>query len=47
MMTSSASGDKMTVELSPVEDIDAFSRKINFGEVIEVDGRTVKVKFVK
>jgi hypothetical protein len=47
MMTSSASGDKMTVELSPVEDIAAFSRKINFGEVIEVDGRTVKVSFVK
>ena len=47
MMTSSASGEKMTVELSPVEDIDAFSRKINFGEVIEVDGRTVKVEFVK
>jgi hypothetical protein len=47
MMTSSASGDKMTIELSPVEDIAAFSRKINFGEVIEVDGRTVKVSFVK
>ncbi len=47
MMTSSWSGDKMTVKLSPVGDVKAFSRKINFGEVTEVDGRTIKVEFVK
>jgi hypothetical protein len=46
-IASSWSGDKMTVNLSPVGDVQAFSRKINFGEVTEVDGRTVKVKFVE
>ncbi len=39
--------DKMTVRLSPVEDIQAFADKIDFGEVTEVDGRTVKVTFGK
>jgi len=46
-MTSSWSGDTMTVTLSPVADVKTFSRKINFGKVTEVDGRTVKVEFVK
>ena len=35
VMTSSWSGDKMTVNLSPVRDVKAMSRKINFGEVSE------------
>jgi hypothetical protein len=47
MMTSSSFGDTMTVSLSPVEDAEAFSKKINFGKVTEVDGRTIKVEFVK
>ena len=47
VMTSSSSGDKMTVKISPVGDVEAFSRKINFGEVTEVDGRTIKVQFVE
>jgi hypothetical protein len=47
LMTSSSSGEKMTVKLSPVSDVQAFSRKINFGEVTQVDGRTVRVEFVK
>jgi hypothetical protein len=47
LMTSSSSGTTMTVKLSPVSDVEAFSRKINFGEVTEVDERTVKVDFVK
>ena len=47
MMTSSSSGDKLTVKLSPVGDVEAFSQKINFGKVTEVDGRTIKVDFVK
>lgn len=46
-MSSSSSGDKMTVKLSPVGDVQAFSQKINFGKVTEVDGRTVKVEFVE
>lgn len=47
MMTSSWSGDKMTIKLSPVGDVKAFSRKINFGKVTEVDERTIKVDFVE
>ena len=47
VITSSSSGDRMTVRLSPVEDVKGFSRKINFGNVTEVDGRTVRVEFVK
>ena len=46
-MTTFRSGDKMTINLSPVGDVRAFSRKINFGEVTEVEGRTVKVRFVE
>ena len=47
MMTTSSSGDTMTVSLSPVKDVEAFSKKINFGKVTEVDDRTIKVEFVK
>ena len=42
---SSHSGSKMTISLSPVSDVDAFVKKINFGTVTEVKGRTVKVDF--
>lgn len=45
-ITSTSSGGEMTVKLSPVRDVEAFSRKINFGEVTEVEGRTVKVEYV-
>ena len=47
VMTSSSFGDKMTVKLSPVGDVKAFSQEINFGEVTEVNGRTINVEFVK
>ena len=47
VMATSWSGDKMTVNLSPVRDVKAMSRKINFGEVTDVDGRTIKVEFVE
>ena len=47
LMSSSWSGENMTVKLSPVGDVKAFSRRINFGKVTEVNGRTIKVKFVK
>ncbi|REJ68510.1 MAG: hypothetical protein DWQ31_07915 [Planctomycetota bacterium] len=45
-MTSSRSGEVLSVRLSPVSDVEAFSKKINFGEVTEVVDRTVKVKYV-
>lgn len=47
IMTTSSSGDQMTIKLSPVTDVKAFSQKINFGKVTEVEDRTVKVDFVK
>ena len=45
-MTSNFTGDTLTVKLSPVTDVQSFSRKINFGEVTSVEGRTVKVTYV-
>lgn len=42
-MSTTATGDSMTVELAPVSDVEAFAGKIDFGEVTSVDGRTVKV----
>jgi hypothetical protein len=45
-ITSTASGNNMTVQLSPVSDVDKFSTRINFGKVTEVQGRTVKVDFL-
>ena len=39
-------GSKMTINLSPVSDVDAFVEKIDFGTVTEVSGRTIKVDFV-
>ena len=34
-----------TITLSPVGDVDAFAERINFGTVLDVTGRTVKVRF--
>jgi len=45
-ITSTASGNNMTVQLSPVSDVETFSKRINFGRVTEVQGRTVKVDFL-
>lgn len=47
MMSSFYNGQTMTmtITLSPVSDVDAFSKKIEFGEVTSVEGRTVKVTF--
>ena len=39
-----ASGATMTIKLSPVHDVESFSKKINFGKVTAVEGRTVKVE---
>ncbi len=47
MSSSSSFGDTMTVKLSPVSDVKVFSQKIKFGHVKEIDGRTVKVQYVK
>jgi hypothetical protein len=46
-MTSSWSNDKMTINLSPVSDVQAFSEQIDFGKVTQVEDRTVKVQFEK
>lgn len=43
-LTSSHSGTILTVTLSPVSDVDAFSKKIDFGKVERVEGRKVFVK---
>jgi hypothetical protein len=45
-ITSISSGNSMTVRVSPVSDVEKFSRRINFGKVIEVRGREVKVDFL-
>ena len=44
-MTTHSMGDEMTVRLSPVRDVEAFSKKINFGEVTAIEGRTVMVEY--
>lgn len=46
-ITSTSSGDTMTIRVSPVRDVDAYLEKIDFGKVTEVKGRTVKVEFVE
>ena len=46
MMTIRIVGDTMTTTLSPVSDVDAFVKKIDFGTVTEVDGRKIKVDYV-
>lgn len=37
----------LTVKLYPVSDVEAFSRRINFGTVTDVSGRTVRVQYVR
>ena len=46
--TSSYSGDQMSISISPVKDVESFAKKINFGNVTNVDAasRTVTVEFV-
>lgn len=46
MLNSRTNGNEMTVSLSPVSDVKKFSKKINFGKVSSVEGRTVKVDYV-
>jgi hypothetical protein len=41
-MTSTASGNNMTVRLTPVSDVDTFSTRIPFGKVTAVQGRVGK-----
>jgi hypothetical protein len=36
-------GLNMSVELAPVADPEAFAKKIDFGKVTAVEGRTIKV----
>jgi hypothetical protein len=42
-ISTTSSGDSMKVTLAPVSDVDAFAKKIKFGEVTEVRDRVVKV----
>lgn len=42
--SSTYSGNQMTVNLSPVKDVDAFSKKISFAKVTKVEGHTVKLE---
>jgi predicted Zn finger-like uncharacterized protein len=42
-MASSSNGDRMTVKLSPVSDVQAFSQKLDFGTVRSVQGRVITV----
>lgn len=37
----------LTVTLAPVVDVEAFTRRINFGTVTEISGRTVKVSYAR
>jgi len=46
-MSIRSDGDKMTIILSPVSDVQAFARRINFGHVVKIDDRTVKIEYVK
>ena len=45
-ITSTASGNTMTVTLWPVSDVTAFSQRFNFGKVTNVQGRVVKIDFL-
>jgi len=45
VMTWSEGGQQMKVEVRPVSDVDAFVKQIDFGEVTQVDGRTIKVAY--
>ena len=46
-MSSMKMGGVLTVELSPVKDVEAFARKIDFGKVTGVEGKTVTVQVNK
>ena len=41
------SGNTMTVQLYPVSNVQALSKRIDFGKVTEIQGQTVKVEFAK
>jgi len=45
--SSSWTGDTLTIQLSPVRNVQEFSSKIKFGNVTETQGNTVKVAFAK
>ena len=45
--SSSWTGDTLTMQLSPVSNVQGFSSKIKFGNVTETQGNTVRVAFVK
>jgi hypothetical protein len=47
LMTTNHDGGTLSIDLSPVTDVDAFVKKINFGEVTAVDGRKISVTYKK
>ena len=40
-------GETMHITLSPVRDVQAFARQINFGQVQEVKDRSIIIEYVK
>jgi len=45
VITWNAAGQQMTIEVTPVSDVDAFLKSIDFGEVTSVEGRKVKMAY--
>jgi hypothetical protein len=39
--------NQLTVEMEPVTNVETFARRIDFGTVTEVTGRTIKVTYAK
>lgn len=46
MMSTRVSGSTMTPTVSPVSDVDAFVKKIDFGTINKMDGRNIEVDYV-
>jgi hypothetical protein len=45
VITWNAAGQQMTIEVTPVSDVDAFLKKIDFGEITAVEGRKIKMAY--
>ena len=47
VITTKRDRDTLLIKLSPVRDVQAFARRINFGQVTEIEGRTVRIEYIK
>jgi len=47
LMTTRHSGENLSIDLSPVTDVDAFVKKIDFGDVTAVDNRKISLAYKK